>query len=122
MAQHQNTHTDTIRNKEGIDVKKKDRNQKKMTRGFVSDLKNIQQGNMYCTKHGNNQKKMDEMANCFFFLSFLTGRMKWKYREILGIISPIFLPGDAYFFIELNTSFDDTIHISAQKIKYKREK
>jgi hypothetical protein len=29
MAQHQNTHTDTIRNKEGIDVKKKDRNQKK---------------------------------------------------------------------------------------------
>ena len=57
-----------------------------------------------------------------FFLSFLTGRMKWKYREILGIISPIFLPGDFYFFIELNTSFDDTTHISAQKIKYKREK
>lgn len=37
--------------KQGRDrrFKKKHRNQKKMTRGFVSDLKNIQQGNMYCT-------------------------------------------------------------------------
>lgn len=78
MAQHQNTHTDTIRNKDRIDDKKKDRNQKKMTRGFVSDLKNIQQGNMYCTKHGNNPKKIWTKWQTVFFVVVFNRKNEMK--------------------------------------------